>query len=85
MMGTDPAAAAWRKSSFSASGNCVEVATQDRSVLIRNSKDPDEGMLAVSFSAWRAFIQAIQLQLSEHRTWIPGQNRIQGRHCAAPR
>ncbi len=49
----------WRKSSFSANGNCVEVAVQDL-VLIRDSKNPDGGIISVSSSAWQEFIQAIK-------------------------
>lgn len=60
MIGTDPAAAVWHKSSFSASGNCVEVATQDRSVFIKDSKNPENGILIVSSLAWQSFIQAIR-------------------------
>ena len=60
MLSIDRATVTWHKSSFSESGNCVEVAAQDRSVLIRDSKNPEEGMLAVSSLAWRAFIQAVQ-------------------------
>jgi hypothetical protein len=60
MLSIDRTAVTWRKSSFSESGNCIEVAAQDRSVLIRDSKNPEKGMLAVSSLAWRTFIQAIQ-------------------------
>jgi hypothetical protein len=60
MLGTDNTAVAWHKSSFSNSGNCVEVATQDRSVLIRDSKNPEDGILSVSSLAWQAFIQVVR-------------------------
>jgi hypothetical protein len=60
MLGTDQAAAAWHKSSFSNSGNCVEVATQDRSVFIRDSRNPEDGILSVSSLAWQEFIQAVR-------------------------
>jgi hypothetical protein len=55
-------ALAWRKSSFSQSGNCVEVATvqDDMVVLIRDSKNSSGAILAVPFSAWREFIEAIR-------------------------
>jgi hypothetical protein len=60
MPSSDLPALSWRKSSFSQSGNCVEVATQDESVLIRDSKNPKGGTLFVSPSAWRKFIQTVQ-------------------------
>jgi Domain of unknown function (DUF397) len=60
MLSIHPTTITWHKSSFSESGNCVEVATQDRSVHIRDSKNPEEGMLSISSSAWQSFIQAVQ-------------------------
>jgi hypothetical protein len=59
MLSVDPSAVTWRKSSFSESTNCVEVAIQNELVLIRDSKNPNEGILSVSASAWREFLQAI--------------------------
>lgn len=62
MLGTDSSASRWRKSSFSEAGNCVEVAAQDKSVLVRDSKcEENGGILSVSSSAWRKFIQALQV------------------------
>lgn len=53
-----PPGLSWRKSSFSAEGNCVELAsTPDGGVAIRNSNDPAAG--AVSFT--RAEIEAFLL------------------------
>ncbi len=55
----DLTSAAWRTSSYSGStgGNCVEVARNLPGVVaVRDSKDPDGGALALSPSAWRAFI-----------------------------
>lgn len=60
MLSTDRMAVTWRKSSFSNSGNCVEVATQDRSVLIRDSRAPEKGILSVSSLAWQAFTQVVR-------------------------
>jgi len=60
MLSADPSTLIWRKSSFSDSGNCVEVAAQDESVHIRDSKDTERGILSVSSSAWREFIQTLQ-------------------------
>jgi len=50
----------WRKSSFSASGNCVEVAIQGGNVFIRDSKKPNGEVLSISYLAWQRFIQAVR-------------------------
>ena len=45
---------AWRKSSYSGQGNCVEVAANRPGVVaIRDSKDADGAMLSVSHDEWR--------------------------------
>ena len=54
------AAVLWRKSSFSASGSCIEVAIQNDSVLIRDTKNRSRGTISASSSAWQELIQAIQ-------------------------
>jgi uncharacterized protein DUF397 len=49
----------WRKSSYSGNngGNCVEVAANLPGVVaIRDSKDPDGGVLVFATPEWRAFI-----------------------------
>lgn len=47
----------WRKSSrCSGPGECVEVAVATKRVLVRDSKDPDGPVIAVSATAWRAFV-----------------------------
>jgi hypothetical protein len=49
----------WRKSSYSGNngGNCVEVAANLPGVVaIRDSKDPDGGVLVFAAREWRAFI-----------------------------
>jgi hypothetical protein len=52
----------WRKSSRSndSGGNCVEVATLSDHVLIRDSKAPKGGTLAVSPAEWRAFLDSVR-------------------------
>jgi hypothetical protein len=58
------ARAQWHKSSRSGSGgtgggDCVEVAHLDGWHLVRDSKNPDGGMIALTPSAWTALIAAI--------------------------
>jgi hypothetical protein len=45
----------WRKSSYSGTGNCVEVAHADQYVLVRHSKMPDGPILRFTNDEWRAF------------------------------
>jgi hypothetical protein len=56
----DLTGACWRKSSYSGNngGNCVEVAALPGAVAVRDSKDPDGGMLVLSSQEWRAFLAA---------------------------
>jgi uncharacterized protein DUF397 len=46
---------AWRKSTASASGDCVQVAVIDGSVLIRDSVNPPV-VLSLPPTAWSAFL-----------------------------
>jgi hypothetical protein len=48
--------AVWRKSSHSGSANeCVEVAFVSTVVALRDSKNPDGGLLILPPCGWRAF------------------------------
>jgi len=49
---------AWRKSSFSNETECVEVASDGRTVGIRDSKRPDGGELTVPATAFHHLHQA---------------------------
>ncbi|WP_432094293.1 DUF397 domain-containing protein [Streptomyces sp. bgisy100] len=52
-------AAAWAKSSHSGGegGDCVEVAAAPAAVHVRDSKDPDGGVLCFAPDAWSAFVE----------------------------
>jgi hypothetical protein len=51
----------WRRSTFSGGTNCVEVATAERAVYIRDSKSPDDGqIIATSLSSWQALLNSIR-------------------------
>ncbi|MEV6446518.1 DUF397 domain-containing protein [Amycolatopsis sp. NPDC051716] len=48
----------WRKSSYTNVGDCVEVAL-DRTVLIRDTKDREGGILTASTSTWRELLSRL--------------------------
>lgn len=52
----------WRKSSRSGTqgGNCVEVAVAGNNWYVRDSKDPDGGVLRVDAAQWGAFLGAVR-------------------------
>lgn len=56
---TDPEAfsLAWRKSTASDTGTCVEVAFQGDSVLVRHSHSPSGPLLTFSRPEWIAFLR----------------------------
>jgi uncharacterized protein DUF397 len=47
----------WRKATYSSGngGNCIEVATADRTVAVRDSKNPDGPRLGFGPHVWKAF------------------------------
>ena len=58
----DLSCAEWRKSSYSSqSGNCVEVARNlPGLVAVRDSKEPDVGLLVVSRETWQVFMKKVR-------------------------
>ncbi len=46
----------WRRSTKSGAVNCVEVAVDDGSVLVRDSGNPDGVVLRLPTAAWSAFL-----------------------------
>ena len=54
----------WVKSSYSSTGNCVEVAGQTGWVLIRDTKDQSGPVLSISAEAWRRFARQVKRSLA---------------------
>jgi hypothetical protein len=52
--------AVWHKSLRSASGGCVEVATLERVVGVRDSKDRQGPVLVFRFDEWNAFLAGVR-------------------------
>jgi uncharacterized protein DUF397 len=50
----------WTKSSFCANACCVEVAIGEDVVQVRDSKNPDENVLAFTREEWKSFIKGAQ-------------------------
>ncbi|GAA2279940.1 DUF397 domain-containing protein [Actinomadura sp. NPDC048955] len=51
----------WRKSSASGGeSQCVEVAASGPSVLVRDSRNPSAGFLALAPAQWQALLNTIQ-------------------------
>lgn len=56
----DLSTTAWRKSSFSEAGNCVEVADHGDQILVRDTKlSARSSVLSFSPPRWREFIGAL--------------------------
>jgi len=54
---SDPVASrAWRKSSYSGAGDCVEWSFDGSHVRVRDSKDPDGAVLTFTRPEWKAFV-----------------------------
>jgi hypothetical protein len=60
MLSADPSVFGWRKSSFSESGNCVEVAHNKAAVVVRDTKNRNRSILSFSFTAWEDFVRTIK-------------------------
>ncbi|MFA1548152.1 DUF397 domain-containing protein [Actinomadura chokoriensis] len=62
MRASDFPGAAWRKSSHSGSqaDDCIELASTDRAVAVRDSKDPDGPVLTIAPDTWNAFVRTLK-------------------------
>jgi Domain of unknown function (DUF397) len=52
----------WRTSSYSSGsgGQCVETASADCTIMVRDSTDRDGPMLTISASAWSQFLTCVR-------------------------
>jgi hypothetical protein len=51
---------AWTKSTYSASGNCVETAPVHGGLAVRNSKEPEGVQLKFGFASWKLFTERLK-------------------------
>jgi hypothetical protein len=51
---------AWRKSTFSGYSECVEAASDEDAVLLRNSKHPDGPVISCAPAAWTVFLDTLK-------------------------
>jgi hypothetical protein len=52
----------WRKSTYSdaSGGQCVELASKDAAVLVRDTTDRDRGTLSFTAAAWQEFADSLR-------------------------
>jgi hypothetical protein len=61
MSPTQARALIWRKSSYSESGNCVEVASlPNNNLAVRDSKDKSGPNLVFTPAEWQAFVRGVR-------------------------
>jgi hypothetical protein len=51
---------AWRKASFCASRECVEVAQHEGMIVLRDSKEPRGRVLRYTADEWRSFVRGVK-------------------------
>jgi hypothetical protein len=59
-MSTNETPVTWRKSSFSQNGNCIELASDKKSIFVRDSKDHSGNILGFRPTDWSIFIARIK-------------------------
>ena len=62
--GHDLTRAAWRKSTRSGNGNCLETAPVPDGIAVRDSFSPAGAILAFTPGAWTAFLTALKTDSS---------------------
>lgn len=50
----------WRKSSFSGTGNCVEIQMEAGTVHVRHTRDRSGAKLEFTLPEWVAFVQGVR-------------------------
>jgi len=60
-----PSPVNWRKSTFSGANECVEVAFDGRSVMVRDSKNTGDLPLTFRIDAWRIFLARVKAGATE--------------------
>ncbi|WP_019632289.1 DUF397 domain-containing protein [Actinomadura atramentaria] len=50
----------WRKSSWSENDGCVEVAGRVRTVMVRDSHNPNGGALVIAVPQWRVLLRRLR-------------------------
>jgi hypothetical protein len=51
---------AWRKASFCASGECVEVTQRNGMIVLRDSKQPNGSVISYTREEWLSFVLGIK-------------------------
>jgi hypothetical protein len=55
-----PTTPVWRKSTFTAGNECVEVAVDGKSVFVRDSKNRSDLPLKIPVNTWQIFLNGIK-------------------------
>jgi hypothetical protein len=50
----------WRRASFCASNECIEVAPHNNMIVMRNSREPRGQVLRYTAEEWRSFVRGIK-------------------------
>jgi Domain of unknown function (DUF397) len=77
-MSASPPAPTWRKSSRSAANGCVEIASLENSIAIRDSKDRGGAVLLFSPVEWRDFLGGVRAGEFDLPGARPGRLRRRG-------
>lgn len=50
----------WRRASFCASGECVEIAQRGNTILVRNSNEPERRAVRYTPEEWQSFVKGVK-------------------------